>query len=179
MIRIEKNTEISSFLSDVWHDPISERPKVDGALCIVCAGVDKKGKDVYDIFPWDKGMNAFDTGVWHNMNEDPEDKHVWIHPEGCTRWCYIEDLLPDTKYLKPYKREDPAKLEKRFWLRSEIYRLCGFPDEKAVVEEIFLWIYDAPIKDWENMLKALDWSCIANGDPKTLQRAKELYNFLR
>ena len=44
MKEICKNSEIASFLDAAWHDPIKETPNKDGALCIVCDGVDENGK---------------------------------------------------------------------------------------------------------------------------------------
>lgn len=56
MKEICKNSEIASFLDAAWHDPIKETPNKDGALCIVCDGVDENGKDTYDLFTWDEKM---------------------------------------------------------------------------------------------------------------------------
>lgn len=75
----------------------------------------------------------------------------------------------------------PRKLEKRFWLRAQLYNLCGFPKDKTIVEKAFFWIYNAPLKGLENMIKALEWSCERNNDPENLgllKRGKELYSFL-
>lgn len=177
----QKKLEIAIYLKEVWHDPIKETPKKDGALCIVSVGVDEEGKDTYDLFPWDEKMKAFDTGVGHYIDEDLKDKHAWICPEGCTKWCYLEDLLPEPKKTGECTEADPAKLAKRFWLRAKLYDLCGFPQkDKTIVEEAFFWIYNAPLKEWDNMIKALEWS-YANNDPKNLgllERGKELYGFL-
>lgn len=180
MIRIEKNTEIISFLNEVWHDPIKETPKVNGALCIVCDGFDENGKDIYEIFRWDKEMQAFDTGVGQYLDEDLKDKHVWICPDGCTRWCYLEDLLPGMKYLKPYNREDPEKLEKRFWLRMELYKM-HYAWHRDGMEEVFQWIYNAPLKDWGNMTECLRQAILVDDDKlegTPLERGKQLFGFL-
>lgn len=178
----QKKLEIAIYLKEIWHDPIKETPKKDGALCIVSIGVDEEGKDTYDLFPWDEKMKAFDTGVGHYIDEDLKDKHAWICPEGCTKWCYLEDLLPEPKKTGECTEVDPAKLAKRFWLRAKLYSLCGFPQkDKTIVEEAFFWIYNAPLKEWENMIKALEWSCERNNDPENLgllRRGKELYSFL-
>ena len=66
----QKKLEIAIYLKEIWHDPIKETPKKDGALCIVSIGVDEEGKDTYDLFPWDEKMKAFDTGVGHYIDED-------------------------------------------------------------------------------------------------------------
>lgn len=176
----QKKLEIAIYLKEIWHDPIKETPKKDGALCIVSVGVDEEGKDAYDLFPWDEKMKAFDTGVGHYIDEDLKDKHAWICPEGCTRWCYLEDLLPEPKEIGECTEADPEKLAKRFWLRARLYNLCGFPKDKTIVEKAFFWIYNAPLKEWDNMIKALEWSC-ENNDPGNLgliERGKELYGFL-
>lgn len=177
----QKKLEIAIYLKEIWHDPIKETPKKDGALCIVSVGVDEEGKDTYDLFPWDEKMKAFDTGVGHYIDEDLKDKHAWICPEGCTKWCYLEDILPEPKKTGECTEADPAKLAKRFWLRAKLYNLCGFPQkDKTIVEEAFSWIYNAPLKEWDNMITALEWS-YENNDPKNLgllERGKELYAFL-
>ena len=176
----QKKLEIALYLQEIWHDPIKETPKKDGALCIVNDGVDEEGNDTYDLFPWDEKMKAFDTGVGHYIDEDLKDKHAWICPEGCTRWCYLEDLLPEPKEIGECTEADPEKLAKRFWLRARLYNLCGFPKDKTIVEKAFFWIYNAPLKEWDNMIKALEWSC-ENNDPENLgliERGKELYGFL-
>ena len=176
----QKKLEIAIYLKEVWHDPIKETPKKDGALCIVSVGVDEEGKDTYDLFPWDEKMKAFDTGVGHYIDEDLKDKHAWICPEGCTKWCYLEDLLPEPKKTGECTEADPAKLEKRFWLRSKLYNEYG-ASYKEEMEEAFLWIYNAPLKDWENMLEALRLSYeYGMHETKGLQlrKAKELFAFL-
>lgn len=181
MKKLDKKLEIASYLNGVWHDPIKETPKKDGALCIVSVGVDEDEKDTYDLFLWDEKMKAFDTGIGHYANEDLKDKHAWICPEGCTRWCYLEDLLPEPKQTGECTEIDPAKLDKRFWLRSNLLRVYGNPYDKTNIEEAFLWIYDAPLKKWENMIKALELSRDLGGDPGNLgllKRGKELYDFL-
>lgn len=176
MKKLQKNSEIAAFINAAWHDPIKETPSKDGALCIVSCGVDEDGKDTYDLFPWDDEMKAFDTGVGHYIDEDLKGKHAWICPEGCTRWCYFEDLLPETKELGDCEDADPNKLAKRFWLRTELYKYYGAPHIKEM-EEAFFWIYNAPLEDWENMLL-----CITHPDnktfPKPLEDAKKLFDLL-
>lgn len=61
MKKLQKKSEIAAFINAAWHDPIKETPSKDGALCIVCYGVDEDGKDTYDLFPWDDEMKALDT----------------------------------------------------------------------------------------------------------------------
>lgn len=176
----QKKLEIAIYLKEIWHDPIKETPKKDGALCIVNDGVDEEGNDTYDLFPWDEKMKAFDTGVGHYIDEDLKDKHAWICPEGCTKWCYLEDVLPEPREIGECTKANPEKLAKRFWLRAQLYNLCGFPKDKTIVEKAFFWIYNAPLKEWDNMIKALEWSC-ENNDPENLgliERGKELYGFL-
>lgn len=176
----QKKLEIAIYLKEIWHDPIKETPKKDGALCIVSVGVDEEGKDAYDLFPWDEKMKAFDTGVGHYIDEDLKDKHAWICPEGCTRWCYLEDLLPEPKKTGECTETDPEKLAKRFWLRSKIYNEYGAL-YKEEMEKAFYWIYNAPLKDWENMLESLTLSYeykIHESNGLHLRKAKELFAFL-
>lgn len=172
MKEICKNSEIASFLDAAWHDTIKETPNKDGALCIVCYGVDENGKDTYDLFTWDEKIKAFDTGVGRYVNK----YLVLISTEGCFKWCYLEDLLPETKELGDCEDADPNKLAKRFWLRTELYKYYGAPHIKEM-EEAFFWIYNAPLEDWENMLL-----CITHPDnktfPKPLEDAKKLFDLL-
>lgn len=191
MKEICKNSEIASFLDAAWHDPIKETPNKDGALCIVCDGVDENGKDTYDLFTWDNKMKAFDTVVGRYVDEDLKNKHVlisdeecfkWcykhvlISTERCFKWCYLEDLLPEPKEIGERTEADPAKLAKRFWLRKELYKYYGASHIEDM-EEAFNWIYNAPLKDWENMLL-----CITHPDnktfPKPLKDAKKLFDLL-
>lgn len=176
----QKKLEIAIYLKEIWHDPIKETPKKDGALCIVNDGVDEEGNDTYDLFPWDEKMKAFDTGVGHYIDEDLKVKHAWICPEGCTRWCYLEDLLPEPKEIGECTKANPEKLEKRFWLRMELYKMyyAWHHDE---MEEAFQWIYDAPTKDWRNMLECLRQADFIKDDnlKGTLtERGKQLFDFL-
>lgn len=176
----QKKLEIAIYLKEVWHDPIKETPKKDGALCIVNDGVDEEGKDTYDLFPWDEKMKAFDTGVGHYIDEDLKDKHAWICPEGCTKWCYLEDLLPEPKKTGECTEADPAKLAKRFWLRKKLYVEYG-ASQPEKLEELFFWIYNAPLKDWENMVEVLSMSYVKENGHITgphLEKAKELFAFL-
>lgn len=70
-----------------------------------------------------------------------------------------------------YQEVDPPKLAGRFWLRMKLYEYYG----ASYIEELekaFLWIYNAPLEDWDNML----W-CIyfPNNQtfPKPLEDAKK------
>lgn len=176
----QKKLEIAIYLKEILHDPIKETPKKDGALCIVSVGVDEGGKDTYDLFPWDEKMKAFDTGVGHYIDEDLKDKHAWICPEGCTKWCYLEDLLPETREIGECTETDSEKLAKRFWLRSKLYNEYGAL-YKEEIEKAFYWIYNAPLKDWENMLESLTLSYeheIHENNGLHLKKAKELFAFL-
>ena len=176
----QKKLEIAIYLKEIWHDPIKETPKKDGALCIVSIGVDKEGKDTYDLFPWDEKMKAFDTGVGHYIDEDLKDKHAWICPEGCTKWCYLEDLLPETREIGECTETDSEKLAKRFWLRSKLYSEYGAL-YKEEMEKAFYWIYNAPLKDWENMLESLALTYeheIHENNGLHLKKAKKLFAFL-
>ena len=155
----QKKLEIAIYLKEILHDPIKETPKKDGALCIVSVGVDEEGKDTYDLFPWDEKMKAFDTGVGHYIDEDLKDKHAWICPEGCTKWCYLEDLLPETREIGECTETDSEKLAKRFWLRSKLYNEYGAL-YKEEMEKAFYWIYNAPLKDWENVSGSAFIPCI-------------------
>lgn len=176
MKEICKNSEIASFLDAAWHDTIKETPNKDGALCIVCDGVDENGKDTYDLFTWDDKMKAFETVVGRYVDEDLKNKHVLISAEGCFKWCYLENLLPEPKEIGECTEADPAKLAKRFWLRKELYEYYGASHIEDM-EEAFNWIYNAPLKDWENMLL-----CITYPDnktfPKPLEDAKKLFDLL-
>lgn len=180
MKEIQKNLEVASYLNGVWHDPIKETPKKDGALCIVSVGVDEDGKDAYDLFPWDEKMKAFDTGVGHYIDEDLKDQHAWICPEGCTRWCYLEDLLPEPRQTGECTEADPAKLEFRFALRKKLYEEYG-ESQKEEMEKAFSWIYNSPLRDWNNMVYAISKSYINENGHTTgphLEKAKELFDFL-
>lgn len=172
MKKLQKNSEIAAFINAAWHDPIKETPSKDGALCIVSCGVDEDGKDTYDLFPWDDEMKAFDTCVGRYVNKYLK----MISTERCFKWCYLEDLLPEPKEIGERTEADPAKLAKRFWLRKELYEYYGASHIEDM-EEAFNWIYNAPLKDWENMLL-----CITYPDnktfPKPLEDVKKLFGLL-
>lgn len=90
-------------------------------------------------------------------------------------------LKEDSKGIMATSPEVPEENKrKRFWLRARLYDIYGFPEDKTIIEEAFFWIYNAPLEEWENMVKALEWS-YTNNDPENLgllERGKELYAFL-
>ena len=79
-------------------------------------------------------------------------------------------------------KDEIAKQHKRLWLRTKIHEIIGLPEE-STFEEIFNWIYQAPIYEWEGMLYCLkyaDKSRIHWGEyNEALNDAKELYSFLK
>lgn len=87
----------------------------------------------------------------------------------------------DSKFIIVASPKVPEENKrKRFWLRARLYDIYGFPEDKTIIEEAFFWIYNAPVEEWENMVKALEWS-YTNNDPGylgLLERGKELYAFL-
>ena len=90
--------------------------------------------------------------------------------------------IKDGSYIHDTEQQedDKEKLAKRFWLRARLYDIYGFPEDKTIIEEAFSWIYYNPLEEWENMVKALEWS-YTNNDPGNLgllERGKELYAFL-
>ena len=75
-------------------------------------------------------------------------------------------------------KDEIAKQQKRLWLRTKIHEIIGLPKE-STFEEIFDWIYQAPIYEWEGMLYCLkyeDKSSIYWGE---YNEAKKLYSFLK
>lgn len=72
------------------------------------------------------------------------------------------------------------KKEKRFWLRQELYMIYG-ASHIGEMEETFSWIYNAPLKDWKNMVLTLRMTypqvCTQFSLPN-LEKAKELFAFL-
>lgn len=76
-------------------------------------------------------------------------------------------------------KDEIAKQQKRLWLRTKIHEIIGLPKE-STFEEIFNWIYQAPIYEWEGMLYCLkyaDKSRIHWGGE--YNEAKELYSYLK
>ncbi len=105
-----------------------------------------------------------------------------IKIDGVTK-VYLSELkrFADSKGIiaaSPGMPEENKR--KRFWLRARLYDIYGFPEDKTIIEEAFFWIYNTPLEEWENMVKALEWS-YTNNDPENLgllERGKELYAFL-
>lgn len=79
-------------------------------------------------------------------------------------------------------KDEIAKQQKRLWLRTKIHEIIGLPEE-STFEEIFNWIYQAPIYEWEGMLYCLKYAAKSRihwGEYKeALNDAKELYQFLK
>lgn len=161
MKEICKNSEISSFLDAAWHDTIKETPNKDGALCIVCDGVDENGKDTYDLFTWDEKMKAFDTVVGRYVDEDLKNKHVLISAEGCFKWCYLENLLPEPKKIGECTEEDEEEPTERFEVRKNIVQILGLPstkDECNRFEEAFDWVMNGKKVDRGGKLFCLEYA---------------------
>lgn len=79
-------------------------------------------------------------------------------------------------------KDEIAKQQKRLWLRTKIHEIIGMP-EKSTFEEIFNWIYQASIYEWEGMLYCFNYAAKARihcGEyDEALKDAKELYSFLK
>lgn len=79
-------------------------------------------------------------------------------------------------------KDEIAKQHKRLWLRTKIHEIIGLPEE-SIFEEIFNWIYQAPIYEWEGMLYCLKYAAKSRihwGEyNEALNDAKELYSFLK
>lgn len=75
-------------------------------------------------------------------------------------------------------KDEIAKLQKRLWLRTKIHEIIGMP-EKSTFEEIFNWIYQAPIYEWEGMLYCLKYADKSRIYWGEYNDAKELYSFLK
>lgn len=79
-------------------------------------------------------------------------------------------------------KDEIAKQQKRIWLRTKIHEIIGMP-EKSTFEEIFNWIYQASIYEWEGMLYCFKYAAksrIHRGEyDEALNDAKELYSFLK
>jgi hypothetical protein len=180
MMEEKKNLEIAMYLKERWHKSIEETPKKDRAQCIVQIGVDEEGNGSYDLFTWDESKKGFDTGIGRFTNKELRGKHVWLYPESIPQWCYLEDLTPETREIGECTVEESKKLAKRFWLRKKLYDEYG-ASYKEEMQNAFEWIYNAPLKDWENMLESLKLS-YGHGIHETkglqLKKAKELFAFL-
>lgn len=180
MMKEKKNLEIAMYLKERWHKSIEETPKKDRAQCIVQIGVDEEGNGSYDLFTWDESKKGFDTGIGRFTNKELRGKHVWLYPESIPQWCYLEDLTPEIREIGECTVEESKKLAKRFWLRKKLYDEYG-ASYKEEMQNAFEWIYNAPLKDWENMLESLKLS-YGHGIHETkglqLKKAKELFAFL-
>lgn len=79
-------------------------------------------------------------------------------------------------------KDEIAKQQKRLWLRTKIHEIIGMP-EKSNFEEIFNWIYQASIYEWEGMLYCFNYAAKARIHwgkyDEALKDAKELYSFLK
>lgn len=92
--------------------------------------------------------------------------------------------------------KEQAKQYKRLWLRTKIYEITGIetpltPTEKDSFEEIFDWIFQAPIYEWEGMLYCFNHEyeividspvekfSIESNIEYALENAKVLYSFLK
>lgn len=75
-------------------------------------------------------------------------------------------------------KDEIAKQQKRLWLRTKIYEIIGLPKE-STFEEIFNWIYQAPIYEWEGMLYCLKYADKSRIHWGEYNEAKELYSYLK
>lgn len=79
-------------------------------------------------------------------------------------------------------KDEIAKQHKRLWLRTKIHEIIGMP-EKSTFEEIFNWIYQASIYEWEGMLYCFNYAAKARIHwreyDEALKDAKELYSVLK
>lgn len=78
-------------------------------------------------------------------------------------------------------KDEITKQQKRLWLRTKIHEIIGIPG-KSTFEEIFNWIYQASIYEWEGMLYCFKYAVKANHWRKyyeALENAKELYSVLK
>ena len=106
-----------------------------------------------------------------------------------------ESLFHSMKEEKKLK-DEIAKQHKRLWLRTKIHEITGLetpltPTEKDSFEEIFDWIFQAPIYEWEGMLYCFNHEykividspvekfSIESDIEYALENAKVLYSFLK
>ncbi len=79
-------------------------------------------------------------------------------------------------------KDEIAKQHKRLWLRTKIHEIIGLRNE-STFEEIFNWIYQAPIYEWEGMLYCFKYAVKSRNIlwkyEDALNDAKELYSFLK
>lgn len=59
---------------------------------------------------------------------------------------------PPTLATDEELKENKEKQAKRFWLRMELYKIY-YVWHKEEMEEAFLWVFNAPLDDWENMIE--------------------------
>ena len=81
-------------------------------------------------------------------------------------------------------KDEEARRQKRLWLRAKIYEITGISQISsssniAIFEEIFNWIYQAPLYEWEGMLTCFKEEARIGSYEGTLEYAKELYEFLK
>lgn len=101
-----------------------------------------------------------------------------------------DDLVAHFHLLGEQKKleDEVAKQQKRLWLRTRIHEIIGISDisspiKQEIFEEVFDWIYQAPIYEWEGMLYCYRHEakvCTQFGEyNKALKEAKKLYSFLK
>ena len=98
------------------------------------------------------------------------------------------DAIFATQNLEQKLKDELAKEHKRLWLRTKIHEITGIshlsvPNKINDFEEIFDWIYQASIYEWEGMLYCFKYKAricskgFSYGE--ALKNAKELYSFLK
>ena len=90
--------------------------------------------------------------------------------------AHFHSLCEDKKL-----KDEITKQQKRLWLRTKIHEIIGIPG-KSTFEEIFNWIYQASIYEWEGMLYCFKYAVKANHWVEyyeALENAKELYSVLK
>lgn len=70
-------------------------------------------------------------------------------------------------------RKEKVLAQLRFWLRYVLYRYYG-PSRKDEMEEVFKWIWSAPVNEWNAMVV-----CVTRSNCQTLGEIKKLYEFLK
>lgn len=79
-------------------------------------------------------------------------------------------------------KDEIDKQHKRLWLRTKIHEIMGL-SKKRTFEEIFNWIYQAPIYEWEGMLYCFKYAAKSSTlwweYEDDLNVAKQLYSFLK
>ena len=93
-----------------------------------------------------------------------------------------------TQNLENKLKDEIAKEQKRLWLRTKIHEITGISEDSSLskhnaFEQIFNWIYQAPIYEWEGMLYCYKHEgevLIKCGEyNEALEAAKKLYSFLK